>query len=99
MGFRTVPDALRAAGKAAGDAMGELRGADCAGPIGGLTAALPGGNAASSFSNSWTSTFKTWCTDADRYGADLVKAADNYQAGENTATDSMSDSGKLRGPR
>lgn len=67
MGFRTGQDALRAAERVAGDTTGELRGADCGEPVGGLTAALPGGNAAgaaSSFSNSWQAAFKTWCTDA-----------------------------------
>lgn len=102
MGFRTVPDALRAAGKAAAEATGALCEADCGEPVRGLAAALPGGNAAgaaSSFSASWQATFKTWCTDAEHFAADLTKAADTYQAGDHTAADSATDAGKLRGPR
>ena len=83
------PEAMRAASKAASDAAGTLRGgADCAGPIGGVASALPGGKAsgaASAFSASWTNTFTGWCTEADQYAANLAKAAENYRAGRHGA--------------
>lgn len=103
MGFRTVPEAMRAAGKAASDAAGALRGgADCAGPVGGVASALPGGKAASAaseFSASWTNTFIGWCAEADQYAADLAKAAENYRAGDQEAATSATDAARLRGPR
>jgi hypothetical protein len=102
MGFTTVPEALRAAGRAAAGAMGELRGVDCAGPVSQLAAALPGGKAAgaaSSFGNSWKTTFAGWCTEADQQAQALAKAADTYQAGDHAAVSSLPDAGKLTGPR
>lgn len=102
MGFRTVPDALRAASRASADALSQLRGADCAQPVTGLTQAVPGGQAApaaSSFVTSWGTTFRGWCSDADRYGSDLGVAADRYQAGDHDATTATVDAGRLHGPR
>lgn len=102
MGFRTVPDALRAAGKASVDALSQLRGADCAQPVAGLAEALPGGQAApaaSSFGTSWATTFRGWCTDAESYGSDLGLAADRYQAGDDAAATGTVDAGRLHGPR
>ncbi|MBB1152477.1 hypothetical protein [Amycolatopsis dendrobii] len=102
MGFRTVPDELRAAGKAAIDAAGALRSAHCAEPVGQLPNALPGGaaaGAATSFSQSWESDLTTWCTDAERFGTDLGTAARNYQASDQTAHSGINRAGTLRGPQ
>ena len=102
MGFRTVPDELRAAGKAAGDAVGALRDAHCAEPVGQLPGALPGGTAAgaaTSFAQSWESDFAIWCSDAERFGDDLGTAARNYQAGDQTAQKDVNRAGTMRGPQ
>jgi hypothetical protein len=102
MGFTTVPEALRAAGRAADGAMGELRGVDCAGPVSQVAAALPGGNAAgaaSSFGNSFKTTFSGWCNEADQQAQSLAKAADAYQRTDHAAAISLPDPGKLTGPR
>lgn len=102
MGFTTVPEALRAAGRSAGDAMGELRGVDCAGPVSELATALPGAKAAgaaSSFGNSWKSTFTAWCADADEHTTSFGKAADAYVASDHHAQASLPSDGKLTGPR
>ncbi|MFE0022645.1 hypothetical protein [Amycolatopsis sp. NPDC059021] len=102
MGFTTVPEALRAAGRSAGDAMGELRRVDCAGPVAELAGALPGAKAAgaaSSFGNSWRSAFTAWCADADEHVASLGKAADTYVAGDAHAQSSLPSDGKLTAPR
>ncbi|GHG29952.1 MULTISPECIES: hypothetical protein [Amycolatopsis] len=102
MGFRTVPDALRAAGRAIVDALSQLRSADCAQPVTGVAEALPGGQAApaaSSFGTSWGMTFRSWCTEAERYGSDLVLAADHYEAGNHGAATATTDAGRLHGPR
>lgn len=102
MGFRTVPDALRAAGRVIADALSQLRGADCAEPVTGLVEALPGGQAApaaSSFGASWGMTFRDWCTEAERYGSDLGLAADRYEAGDQGAAIATADAGRLHGPR
>jgi hypothetical protein len=102
MGFRTVPDALRSAGRASADALGQLRSADCAQPVTDLVEALPGGQAApaaSSFGASWTETYRGWCAEAERYGSDLGVAADRYQASDHDAATTTTDSGRLHGPR
>ncbi|WIY05580.1 hypothetical protein QRX60_17645 [Amycolatopsis mongoliensis] len=102
MGFQTVPDALRAAGRVIADALSQLRGADCAEPVTGLVEALPGGQAApaaSSFGASWGMTFRGWCTEAERYGSDLGLAADRYEAGDHGAAIATADAGRLHGPR
>jgi hypothetical protein len=102
VGFTTAPEALRATGKAADDAMAELRGVDCGEPVSRLTTALPGGNAAgaaTSFGNSWKTSFTTWCADADGQAAALGKAADTYIAGDQHAQSSLPTDGKLTGPR
>jgi hypothetical protein len=102
MGFRTVPDALRAAGNSATGAVGELGRVDCSKPVSGLTAALPGGKtatAATSYSNTWVSTYKAWCTEAQQQAADLGKAADAYQASDHAAGEAAGHAGNLRGPQ
>jgi hypothetical protein len=102
MTFTTVPEALRAAGRAGHDALGELRGADCGAPVEGVSGALPGAKAAGasgSFANSWTSTFTTWCNDAEQHSTALDKAADAYITGDDCARSSLPDGGKLTGPR
>jgi len=89
MSFATVPDALRAAGKAAADQVGELRGVDCAGSVGQVATAMPGGNAAGAAircGDSWKTTFAEWCTEAGRHAEGLTKAGDLYQQGDHAAT-------------
>lgn len=102
MGFRTVPEALRAARRSAADAVGELRGVDCGEPVNALATAMPGGTtaaAAPSSGGSWTTAFKSWCLDADSQAESLGKAADSYQTADHTGGDQLSDTGILRGPR
>lgn len=102
MGFRTVPDALRAAGRTGDNAVGQLHGADCGQPTSGVATAVPGGRAAgaaASFSDGWARAFSQWCGDAERYSGDLGTAADNYQRGDQAAAASAEDAGRLRGPR
>lgn len=102
MGFGTVPDALRAAGKTGHDAVAELRGADCGGPVDGVSGAMPGSRAAGaagSFANTWKSTFITWCNDADQHTNALGQAADSYVAADHHAESSLPGEGKLTGPR
>ncbi len=45
MGFTTVPEALRAACRSAGEKVAKLRGADCAEPVGRVAGAVRGGKA------------------------------------------------------
>ncbi|WP_409462445.1 hypothetical protein [Amycolatopsis sp. GA6-003] len=102
MGFRTVPEELKAAGKAASDAAGVLRSAHCAEPVGQLSSALPGGaaaGAATSFSQSWESDFTAWCTDAERFGTDLGTAARDYQGSDQAAHNGVNRAGTMRGPQ
>jgi hypothetical protein len=103
VGFTTIPDVLRAAGKTAGEALGALRGADCGSPVADLAGALPGGKAtgaASSFATVWKSTFTTWCADAERHATALTQAADTYSATEHTNASNFSENtGKIMGPR
>ncbi|MET8997155.1 hypothetical protein [Amycolatopsis sp. NPDC004169] len=97
-----MPDALRAAGRAIADALSQLRSADCAQPVTGLTDALPGGQAApaaASFGASWSMTFRGWCSDAERHDSDLGLAADRYEAGDQGAATATTDAGRLHGPR
>ena len=102
MGFTTVPEALRAGGKAGQGAVGELRGADCGSPVADVAAALPGSTAAgaaSAYAAAWKTTFTGWCTDADQHAAALTKAADSYVAADQHAHSSLPGDGKLTGPR
>jgi hypothetical protein len=102
VGFTTVPEALRAAGKAAGDAVGALRGADCGTPVVEVAAALPGSKAAAaatSIAESWKATFSAWCTDAGQQANALTAAADTYGTGDHAAKSSLPDDGKMTGPR
>jgi hypothetical protein len=102
MGFTTVPEALRAAGKSAGDAVAALGGADCGSPVADVAGALPGSTAAgaaSAFANSWKTAFAGWCDEAGQHAAALAKAADTYVAAEHAAQESLPGDGKLRGPR
>jgi hypothetical protein len=103
MGFTTVPDALRAAGKAAGDAMGQLRGVDCASPVSQITAAMPGGKAAGAatqFGDAWKTTFTEWCTEAEQHAEALTHAADLYSQGDLDAASAFPNAAPSnRGPR
>ncbi|MGW4395466.1 type VII secretion target [Amycolatopsis nivea] len=102
MGFTTVPDALRSAGRAGQTAVDEIRGADCGTPVNGVAAALPGTKAAGAsgeFASSWTATLTTWCNDAGEHAAALGKAADTYIAGDEHARDTLPDEHKMHGPR
>jgi hypothetical protein len=97
-----VPEALRAAGKAGHDAIVEIRGADCGGPVDGVSAALPGSRAAGaagSFASTWKSTFTAWWNDADQHANALAQAADSYVAADHHAQSSLPGEGKLTGPR
>jgi hypothetical protein len=88
MGFTTVPDELRAAGKAAGQTVGDLRVVDYAGEVSRLAAAMPGGNAAGAaaqFGESWKATFTEWCAEAQRHAEALAKAGDLYAQGDAAA--------------
>lgn len=102
-GFATVPDALQAAGRAAGDAVNALRSADCGQPVGELATALPGsasGPAAVEYADGWTTTYRSWCNDADRHAGNLTQAANTYsQADQSGASYLDRYSGQLRGPR
>lgn len=99
--IQTTPDALRAAGRACQQAVDEIRGADCGGPVGDVAGALPGSKAAgaaSSFGSSWTSTFQAWCSEAGQYAHSLSHAADTYADGEHQAQQSVPGR-NLSGPR
>jgi hypothetical protein len=104
MGFTTIPDAIRAAGKAAGEAMTALRVVDCAGPVANLAAALPGGSAAgaaTAYAEAWKATYKAWCADGDQQAAALGQAADSYTNEDHAAASAIptSDAGRLAEPR
>lgn len=103
VGFTTIPDVLRTAGKAAGEAVGALRSADCGSPVADLVGALSGGKAAgaaSSFATAWKFTFIAWCADAERHATALTQAADTYSATEHTnASNFYGNAGKITGPR
>ncbi len=102
-GFATVPDALRAAGKAAADAVSALRGADCGIPVADLAAALPGSasaGAATGYADGWSSTFTGWCASAEQHAANLTTAADTYSTTEQDNTHLLDpNAGRMRGPR
>lgn len=102
MGFTTVPDALRSAGRAGQAAVGEIRAADCGTPVNGVAAALPGAKAAAAageFASSWAATLTTWCDDAGEHAAALDKAATAYRAGDEHARAALPDEHKMHGPR
>jgi hypothetical protein len=103
MGFTTVPDALRAASRSAGDKAGRLRGADCADPIGRVPGAVAGGKAAASAGrcrDAMAATFTDWCAQAQRFGEQLGVAADRYLRGDHTAAGVFpSPAPSMRGPR
>lgn len=102
-GFAAVPDAIRAAGDAAGKAVDELRGADCGTPVAALATALPGSasaGAASGYAQSWSSALRDWCRQARQQAGDLTTAASNYRVTEQGNTDALPPSlGRIRGPR
>ncbi|MBN6034442.1 hypothetical protein [Amycolatopsis sp. 195334CR] len=89
MGFQTVPDALRAAGKAGQDVVADLcGGGDCGSPFREIAAAVPGGEtpgAATAFADSWSTAFTAWCTGAERHAVALAEAADSYADGDRAA--------------
>ncbi len=102
MGFHTIPEALRSARRSAGDAVAELRGADCGEPIRGLATAMPGGTTAGTApatGEAWTTTFRSWCADAETQAESLATAADRYQATDRAGRDDLAGAGSLRGPR
>jgi hypothetical protein len=102
MGFTTVPEGLRAAGNTGQVAVGELHGADCGKPVADVAAALPGSksaSAATTFSESWSTTFTEWCTHADQHAAALTTAAGTYVAGEHVAQESIPGGDAPSGPR
>lgn len=98
-----MPDALRAAGRSAGEQVGVLRGADCAEPAGRVGAAVPGGAAAASAGRcreAWAATFTEWCREAQHFADSLSTAADRYQQGDHTAAGVFpSAAPAMRGPR
>lgn len=103
MGFTTVPDALRAAGRSAGEKVGALRGADCAEPAGRVGAAVPGGAAAASAGRcqeALAATFTEWCSEAQHFADSLNTAADRYQQDDHTAAGVFASAAPtMRGPR
>lgn len=102
MGFTTVPDALRAAGRSAGAAAGTLRGADCGTPVHAVAGALPGAKAAgaaTTFAAGWKATLDSWSSDADQHVAALGTAADAYVAGDEHARAALPGEHTMRGPR
>jgi hypothetical protein len=102
MGFTTVPDALRAAGRSAGAAAGTLRGAGCADPVGRVPGAAAGGKAAASAGrcrDALAATFTDWCAQAQRFGENLSVAADRYGRGDHTAAGVFPAAPGMRGPR
>ncbi|MEV6621576.1 hypothetical protein AB0M83_36725 [Amycolatopsis sp. NPDC051106] len=102
MGFQAVPEALRAARRAAADAVAELRGIDCGEPVCTLTTAMPGGTTAATAPSSggaWTTAFISWCTDAEIHADGLATAADRYQRTDHAGGDELEAAGALHGPR
>lgn len=88
MGFTAVVDALRAAGRSAGEKVASLRSADCAGPVGQLAGAVRGGSAAAAAGrcrDALAATFTEWCAEAQRFAEHLSVAADRYQQGDHAA--------------
>lgn len=102
MGFQTVPEVLRTARRHAAEAVAELRGVDCGGPVRRLAAAMPGGTTAETapaMGESWTTAFKSWCIDAEAQAESLATAAERYQATDEAGNDDLAQTGSLRGPR
>ncbi|MFF0148653.1 excreted virulence factor EspC (type VII ESX diderm) [Amycolatopsis sulphurea] len=102
MGFETMPGALRAAGRSAGEKVGGLRGADCAEPVGRVAGAVRGGNAATAAGRcreALATTFTEWCAEAQRFGDRLGVAADRYQQGDHAAAGAFPAAPGMRGPR
>ncbi|WP_106961154.1 MULTISPECIES: type VII secretion target [unclassified Amycolatopsis] len=102
MGFTSVPAALRAASRSAGEKTGGLRGADCAGLVGRISGAMRGGKAASAAGNcrdSLSATFSQWCGQAQRFGENLGAAADRYARGDQAAAGVFPAAPTMRGPR
>ncbi|WP_406638761.1 hypothetical protein [Amycolatopsis sp. WGS_07] len=102
MGFRTVPDALRAAGGAAREKVGRLREADCAEPVGRIGGAVRGGKAEAAAGNcraSLSATFAQWCAQAQRFGEHLGDAAGRYERGDHAAAGVFPSAPGMRAPR
>ncbi|GAA3534476.1 hypothetical protein GCM10022222_17520 [Amycolatopsis ultiminotia] len=102
MGFTTVPDALRAAGRSGDSAVGAVRGADCDQALEGVPGALPGSNAAGAartHADTWGATLKAWCADVEAQAKALSTAADAYVAGDEHAREPLPDGHKMTGPR
>lgn len=102
MGFTTVPDALRAAGRSASAATEALRSADCGTPVKAVAGALPGSTAAgesSAFAAGWKAMLDSWCSDAGRHAAALDTAASTYTAADGNARAALPDPHSMHGPR
>lgn len=102
MGFSTVPEALRVAGNSAREKVADLRGADCAEPVGRVTGAVPGGAAAAAAHcrDALSATFTEWCAEAQRFADHLGVAADRYRQGDHAAAEVFpSAAPTMRGPR
>ncbi|WP_037715358.1 MULTISPECIES: hypothetical protein [Actinomycetes] len=102
MGFTSVPAALRAAGRSAGEKTSGLRGADCASLVGRISAAMRGGKAAAAAGacgQSLSATFVQWCSQAQRFGENLGAAADRYARGDQAAAGVFPAAPTMRGPR
>ncbi|MEW2499190.1 type VII secretion target [Amycolatopsis sp. NPDC047767] len=102
-GFTAVPDALSAAGRAAGEKVDGLRGADCAEPAGRVAAAVPGGKAAAAAGRcreALAATFTEWCDEAQRLAEHLGTAADRYRQGDHALAGVFPRAAPgMRGPR
>ncbi len=102
MSFTTVPDALRAAGRSAGEKTASLRDADCAEAAGKIASAIRGGKAAVSAGRcreSMSVTFAQWCDQAQRFSDNLGVAAERYQRGDHAAAGVFPTAPTMRGPR
>ncbi|WP_409466314.1 hypothetical protein [Amycolatopsis sp. GA6-003] len=102
MGFTSVPEALRAAGRSAGEKAAGLRGGDCAGLVGRVSGAMRGGKAgaaAGGCQEALSSTFAQWCAQAQRFGENLGVAADRYARGDQAAAGVFPTAPTMRGPR
>ncbi|WP_028938081.1 hypothetical protein [Pseudonocardia spinosispora] len=92
MDFATTPDALRASGSAAAEAVTALRGADCWSPVAQVAAALPGATAASAagaYVSAWTTYFTGWCSTAEQHARSLGASAEAYLATEQRNTTAL----------
>ncbi|GAA2811720.1 hypothetical protein [Saccharopolyspora taberi] len=96
MGYRANPDALDGAGAKAEAAGSQAGRVDLERPAADIGRAMPGGateDTAARVSRSWADALEKWSREAERHGASLRAAADDYRATDRSNADQLARTG------